>query len=275
VNKEESPRCFSQIRSRVRRNARPPAGILFFQLRDDTLYRTLSAGKQNAQIPGSKAISSQNDTASEKMAKIAKSQVPVSLLNQFAKSAVDLGKTSRSSIILVDYSRPSNEPRFYVVNVGTGDVESIHVAHPKKSSANGHPEMATKFSNEAGSSQASLGLYQVDLKETPIHRDNPSKILKVTGLQQSNNQARTRAASILGVRYVSDETGRVGFTNGLSFPIDVSAYKRLIGLMKGALLYAGKSDRSKSGEETLSSEAYSILGCSPRSQSAPTNRPVS
>lgn len=59
-------------------------------------------------------------------------------------------------LIIVDYSKPSNEKRFFILNMKKLNLEEYtYVAHGKNSGA----DMAISFSNKMNSYQSSLGFY--------------------------------------------------------------------------------------------------------------------
>ncbi len=63
------------------------------------------------------------------------------------------------TLTLIDYSRPSTEPRLWVFDLATGDLLFKElVAHGRNTGDN----LATKFSNNLDSRQTSLGLFVTD-----------------------------------------------------------------------------------------------------------------
>lgn len=94
----------------------------------------------------------------------------------------------------IDFSLPSTEPRLFLINLKTAEVESYHVSHGRGS---GLGRYAYKFSNKMSSNQSSLGLYQVG--ET-YHGEHGFSV-RMQGLEASNNQAYQRAIVIHGADY--------------------------------------------------------------------------
>ena len=65
-----------------------------------------------------------------------------------AKAALDSHKIGpRDSIGIVDFSQPSSDPRFFVVDLASGAVESHRVAHGRGSDPD-HSGFVERFSNE-------------------------------------------------------------------------------------------------------------------------------
>src|SRR5690348_6966082 len=76
-----------------------------------------------------------------------------------AKAALDQHRLwIRDSIGIVDFSKPSSEPRFHVVDLRNGTVESHLVAHGRGSDP-AHSGYLERFSNDFGSYASSNGTY--------------------------------------------------------------------------------------------------------------------
>lgn len=112
------------------------------------------------------------------------------------------------TLTLIDYSRPSIEPRLWVFDLSTGDLLFKElVAHGRNTGEN----LATKFSNEMDSRQTSLGLFVTD--DTYVGSNGYS--LKLDGLDVGfNDRARARAIVMHGASYVDPQLaaaqGRIG-----------------------------------------------------------------
>jgi hypothetical protein len=111
-------------------------------------------------------------------------------------------------LTVIDYSRPSTEPRLFVVDVERGAL--LHqelVAHGKRSGAN----YTRSFSNEPNSRRSSLGLFVT--RDTYVGRHGRS--LRLEGLEPgTNDRALERAivmhgASYVGARFAAKH-GRIG-----------------------------------------------------------------
>jgi len=113
-----------------------------------------------------------------------------------------------STLTVIDYSRPSVEPRLWVFDLNSGDLLFKElVAHGKNTGDN----FARSFSDEMNSQQTSLGLFVTD--ETYVGNNGYS--LRLNGLEPGfNGNARERAIVMHGAPYVGAEfaaaQGRLG-----------------------------------------------------------------
>lgn len=112
------------------------------------------------------------------------------------------------TLTVIDYSKPSTEKRMWVFDLKQRALlyEEL-VSHGRGSGDN----MATRFSNNDGSHQTSLGLF---VTAEPYTGKNGYS-LRLDGLERGvNDRARERAIVIHGAPYVSDDlartTGRLG-----------------------------------------------------------------
>jgi hypothetical protein len=121
-----------------------------------------------------------------------------------ASGAIDAPPT----LTLIDYSRPSVEPRLWVFDLPTGDLLFRElVAHGKNTGEN----LATKFSNRMDSRQTSLGLFVTDV----AYVGSNGYSLRLDGLDVGfNDRARDRAIVMHGAQYVDPQLaaaqGRIG-----------------------------------------------------------------
>jgi hypothetical protein len=133
-------------------------------------------------------------------------------------------------LTIIDYSKPSYEKRFYVIDLKNRKLlYNTLVAHGKNS---GEIE-CTHFSNRPRSLQSSPGFYLT--AESYSGRQGYS--LRLDGLEPGiNDLARARAIVIHGAEYVCqryvDEYGYIGKSWGCpALPLDVN--KKIIDLIKG------------------------------------------
>ena len=146
----------------------------------------------------------------------------------------------RDRIGVVDFSLPSSEPRFHIVDVATGRIEqSWLVAHGSGSDPAG-TGMVQSFSNQPGSYATSRGAY---LTANSYHgKYGPSQ--RLIGLDPENDMAMDRAIVIHGAPYVDPalipRQGRIGRSQGcFAFELDeVGEVMELLG--EGRMIYAGK-----------------------------------
>lgn len=140
---------------------------------------------------------------------------------------------------VVDFSLPSSEPRFHIVDVSTGQIErSWLVAHGSGSDPAGTGRLQS-FSNEPGSHATSRGAY---LTANPYY-GKYGRSQRLIGLDPENDMAMDRAIVIHGAPYVDSALipvqGRIGRSQGcFAFELDeVGAVMNLLG--EGRMIYAG------------------------------------
>jgi hypothetical protein len=113
-----------------------------------------------------------------------------------------------TTLTLIDYSKPSTEPRLWVFELATGKLLfSELVAHGRNTGDN----MATRFSDALNSHQTSLGLFIA--RDTYVGSNGYS--LRLDGLEPGfNGRARERAIVMHGAPYVDADVaakqGRLG-----------------------------------------------------------------
>ena len=116
------------------------------------------------------------------------------------------------TLTIIDYSKPSTEPRLWVLDLRTRElVYEELVAHGQGSGGN----LPTKFSNEPDSHQTSIGLFVTE--STYVGRNGYS--LRLNGLERGfNDRAKERAIVMHGAPYVNDtiskSLGRLGRSHG-------------------------------------------------------------
>jgi hypothetical protein len=116
------------------------------------------------------------------------------------------------TLTVIDYSKPSTEPRLWVFDMATGaPLFKELVAHGKNSGDN----LATRFSDQMRSHQTSLGLFVT--ADTYVGRHGYS--LRLDGLELGfNRHARDRRIVVHGAPYVSarfaSSRGRLGRSFG-------------------------------------------------------------
>jgi hypothetical protein len=157
-----------------------------------------------------------------------------------AKAALDTHKVwPRDSIGIVDFSQPSADPRFFVVDLMSGNVESHRVAHGRGSDPD-HSGFVERFSNDFGSYASSNGAYL-----TGDYYDGKYGLsMKVRGLDWSNYNAEPRAIVIHNAWYAEDDMipvhGKLGRSEGCFAMSRKSQYDVMRKLAGGRMIYADK-----------------------------------
>lgn len=111
-----------------------------------------------------------------------------------------LGAAGGAVLTLIDFARPSNEKRLWVINLAEGRV-LFHtlVAHGR---GTGDVEPVA-FSNFGGSNQSSLGFYRT---AASTYQGKHGLSLKIDGLDPGfNTNAESRAVVVHGAEYVCEE----------------------------------------------------------------------
>ena len=139
-------------------------------------------------------------------------------------------------LAVIDYSRPSTEPRLWVFDVDRGRLLYQElVAHGR----NTGEKVAEHFSNVEGSKMSSLGLFQA----TDTYYGNNGYSLRLRGLDTGfNDNALSRAIVMHGAPYVSEaiaaRLGRLGRSWGCPAVRQEVARVVIDALKGGALLFA-------------------------------------
>ena len=157
-----------------------------------------------------------------------------------AKAALDQHQIyARDTIGIADFSKPSSEARFHVVDLATGDVESHRVCHGRGSDP-AHSGYLERFSNDFGSYATSNGTYT-----TADYYDGKYGLsMKVRGLDWSNSNAEARAIVIHNAWYAEDDMvplhGMLGRSEGCFAMSRESQYAVMRRLAGGRMIFAEK-----------------------------------
>ena len=158
-----------------------------------------------------------------------------------AKAALDSRPwiARRDVIGVVDFSSPSADPRFHLVDLLNGTVESHRVAHGRGSDPD-HSGFLERFSNNFGSEASSNGAYVT----ADYYQGKYGTSMKVRGLDWSNNNAESRAIVIHNAWYAEDEVardfGKLGRSEGCFAFSKVSQHQVMSRLAGGRMIYAEK-----------------------------------
>lgn len=165
-------------------------------------------------------------------------QIRPALLSEALSSWKAHPDARRDVIAMVDFTKASTEPRFYIVDLKTGAVEAYRTAHGMGSDRD-HSGMARSFSNIANSNASSLGAYRA----LDIYTGKHGHSLALDGLDSTNSNARVRAIVLHSAPYMSAQFIAAHLQPGRSwgcFVVDPTEIDHVIArLRKGALIYAG------------------------------------
>lgn len=149
----------------------------------------------------------------------------------------DLGINARlDRLLLIDYTKPSTEPRFWVFDLNAGKVLFRElVAHGKNTGGN----MAVRFSNTPGSLMSSLGVFLT--ANTYFGKHGYS--LRLRGLEEGiNDKSMERAIVLHPASYVSEaivaKLGRLGRSWGCPAVRPEIARQLIDAVRDGAVLFA-------------------------------------
>ena len=146
----------------------------------------------------------------------------------------------RDIIGIADFSLPSSEPRFHLLNVSDGSVKSHLVAHGRGSDPS-HSGWLERFSNEPHSFATSAGAYRTDHIYVGAHGAS----IRLEGLDASNSNAASRAIVVHGAWYVSEAMARdhgvLGRSEGCFAVAPSSLQEILAALGPGRLIYADRA----------------------------------
>jgi hypothetical protein len=156
----------------------------------------------------------------------------------------NVGKIKHRDVIgICDFDDPSAKPRFHLLNVASGRLDSYLVSHGRGSDP-GHTGWLKRFSNEFGSAASSSGAY-VTAEE---YHGKHGRSQRIDGLDHTNSNARARAVVIHGAWYAERDMiaqhGKLGRSEGcFAFgEKDLATIMERLG--PGRLIYADKIDRA-------------------------------
>ncbi len=146
----------------------------------------------------------------------------------------------RDTIGIVDFSAPSRDPRFYLVDVATRSVSDTFLVAHGKGSDPANRGWVERLSNRHGSEASCSGSFLTSALYYGEH--GPSR--RLIGLDPENDQAIPRGIVIHAARYVSKnmvaEHGRVGRSQGC-FAVSPDVITTVLArLGPGRLLFAAR-----------------------------------
>ncbi|CCA90514.1 murein L,D-transpeptidase catalytic domain family protein [Novosphingobium sp. PP1Y] len=160
-----------------------------------------------------------------------------------AKAALDAHASRirhRDVVGLVDFSQPSRNPRFQIVDLSSGRIlQTYFVAHGRGSDP-GNSGFLERFSNRPGSNASSRGSFLT----ASTYYGKHGRSGRLVGLDPDNSNAASRAIVMHGADYVNPHmarlSGRIGRSLGC-FSVPVHDINEVLGhLGEGRLLFAWK-----------------------------------
>ena len=157
-----------------------------------------------------------------------------------AKAALDSHRiAARDAIGIADFSIPSRDPRFHLVDLASGQVKSFRVAHGNGSDP-AHSGYLERFSNQHGSEATSNGTYTTG----DYYHGKYGLSMKVRGHDWSNNNAENRAIVIHSAWYAEpdmvDIHGKLGRSQGCFAFSAADQREVMTRLAGGRMIYADK-----------------------------------
>ncbi len=138
---------------------------------------------------------------------------------------------------LADFSLPSYEPRFFLVDMMSGKIRPYLVSHGFGSDPE-HSGWLRKFSNSYDSKATSRGSY---ITHTWYEGQNGTS-LRLNGIDADNNNAEGRAIVIHGAKYANPEMislwGKLGRSSGCFACPEANLMEIIARLGPGRLLFA-------------------------------------
>lgn len=143
---------------------------------------------------------------------------------------------NKNYIGIVDFTAHSSRQRFFILNMRSGEVTAMRVAHGKGSDPDGDG-YATRFSNVPNSKASSLGFYITGALYIGSH----GKSMRLHGHSSTNSNALSRAVVLHESAYVREANMTQGRSFGCLAVSTTEIRKALNSLNGGALIYAGLS----------------------------------
>ncbi len=160
-----------------------------------------------------------------------------------AKAALDShGRRIRRQdrMAVVDFSRPSSDPRLFLVDLHGGTARALRVTHGRGSDPD-HSGWLRRFSNQPDSLASSHGAFVTGSFYSGKH----GRAQKLVGLDPSNDNALERAIVIHGAWYANDDvvanTGKLGRSEGCFALAENRRDVVMTWLGEGRLLFADKA----------------------------------
>ncbi|UZK66600.1 murein L,D-transpeptidase catalytic domain family protein [Sphingomonas sp. M1-B02] len=176
---------------------------------------------------------------------VAAKKLPTGIRPELVKRAVaaldrhSMRVPSHDRIAIADFAAPSYRPRFHLVHLGSGTVESFLVAHGIGSDPE-HTGLLHRFSNEVNSEATCEGAFLTD--EYYVGKHGHSQRLR--GLDPTNNNAYDRAIVVHSSWYANSDMiakhGKLGRSQGCFAVGEQELAKVFERLGPGRMIYSAK-----------------------------------
>lgn len=159
-----------------------------------------------------------------------------------ARTAFEKHRRSLAStdvIGIADFSRPSHEHRFFLLDTASGRISNHLVSHGRGSDP-AHSGFVERFSNQIGSEASSQGGYRTG----EYYHGKYGRSMRLSGLDWSNSNAEARAIVVHSAWYAEPEQlaahGKLGRSEGC-FALPYNSLQQVLArLGPGRFLYADK-----------------------------------
>jgi hypothetical protein len=159
-----------------------------------------------------------------------------------ARAAFDRHRSALTHVDVVgiaDFTKPSSESRFYLLDTNSGRVTRHLVAHGRGSDPS-HTGFLQRFSNQVNSEASSDGAYVIG----DYYPGRYGRSMRVRGLDYSNSNAESRAIVVHSAWYAEPSVlagnGRLGRSEGCFALPHTSLQEVLARLGPGHFLYADR-----------------------------------
>ncbi|WEM45185.1 murein L,D-transpeptidase catalytic domain family protein (plasmid) [Photobacterium sp. DA100] len=162
-----------------------------------------------------------------------------SLLKEGVEAYMTEGTGANPNLVLIDYRRPSNEKRFYVINLADKKLKyHTYTTHGIESGG----AYARRFSNTLNSKQTSVGVF----KTAETYYGKYGYSLRLDGLSAGvNDNARRRHIVIHGAKYASPDflatNNFIGWSWGCP-ALPPEKNREIIDLIKGGSIILAAND---------------------------------
>lgn len=144
---------------------------------------------------------------------------------------------NKNYMTIFDIGQHSGKRRLYLINLSSGDVTAMHVAHGNGSDPD-HDGVATMFSNVSGSKKSSLGFMLTAEEYVGKHGGS----MRLDGQESRNSNVRSRAIVVHSATYVSPSLSKMGRSEGCPAVAEANIKSVVAKTKNGSLFYIYHKD---------------------------------